>query len=91
MRFETAPTTASGDYIVRADVAGFYESVDHDILGARLITLTGKTALVDVLIDFLRQVMGAPRGLPQGLVASDVLATAYLSSVDSGMLRYAGQ
>lgn len=86
--FEKAPTEVSGSHIIRADVAGFYESVDHDILGDRLIELTGKTQLVLVLLEFLRQVMQSTAGLPQGLAASDVLATTYLSSVDSGMLRH---
>ncbi len=86
--FERSPMSVSGNYIVRADVAGFYESIDHEVLGDRLIRLTGRVALVDLVIDFLGQVMGAPRGLPQGLAASDALATAYLSTVDAGMLRH---
>ena len=51
------------------------------------MTLTGKVDLVDALLDFLGQVMSAPRGLPQGLDTSDALATAYLSNVDSEVLR----
>lgn len=85
--FETNPLSVAGKYVVRADVSGFYETVDHDLLGQRLTTLTGKVDLVDVLVEFLGQVMGEPRGLPQGLAASDALATAYLSGVDAGMLR----
>jgi hypothetical protein len=87
-RFEITPTQSVGDYIVLSDVSGFYESVDHDLLGDRLVALTGRTELVDALVDFLGQVMQSPRGLPQGLSASDALATAYLSPVDAGMLRH---
>lgn len=87
-QFETSPMSAQGGYIVRADVGGFYESIDHETLGERLVHLTGRTDIVAALLDFLGQVMRAPRGIPQGLAASDVLATAYLSSVDSGMLRH---
>lgn len=86
--FETAPMSAQGHYIVRADVGGFYESIDHDMLAERLIQLTGKTDIVAALLDFLGQVMQGSRGIPQGLAASDALATAYLSSVDAGMLRH---
>jgi hypothetical protein len=85
--FETAAIHASGDYIVRADVTGFYESIDHQLLQQILVKLTGMVELVDVLIDFLGQVMNAPRGLPQGLDTCDVLASAYLNEVDSEMLR----
>lgn len=77
-----------GEYVVRADVTGFYESIDHDVLQFVLIKLTGRVELVELLIDFLGQVMGGPRGLPQGIATSDVLATAYLSVVDAEMLRY---
>lgn len=85
--FERVPLSLNGDYVVRADVAAFYESVDHELLSDRLIRLTGKTALVDALREFLGQLMGQSRGLPQGLTSSDVLATAYLTEVDAGMLR----
>lgn len=85
--FENAPLAFEGSHIVRADVTGFYESIDHDLLGDRLTMLTGKTDVVGVLVEFLGQVMGQPRGLPQGLSTSDVLATAYLSGVDAAMLR----
>lgn len=75
------------DYIVRADVTGFYESIDHAVLQDILVRLTGRVDVVGALIDCLGQVMGAPRGLPQGIATSDVLATAYLSVVDAEMLR----
>lgn len=85
--FESAPLLPEGAYIVKADVSGFYESIDHSLLQQVLVTLTGKVDLVEALLDFLGQVMSAPRGLPQGLDTSDALATAYLSSVDSEVLR----
>lgn len=85
--FENAPLGAEGAYIVKADVSGFYESIDHSLLRQVLISLTGRLDLVDALLDFLERVMGVPRGLPQGLDTSDALATAYLSNVDSEVLR----
>lgn len=87
--FEAAPLAVEGAYIVTADVSGFYESIDHRLLQQILLTLTGKVELVETLFDFLGQVMSAPRGLPQGLdtSTSDALATAYLSNVDSDVLR----
>lgn len=85
--FEKRPLTLPGAIVVKADVTGFYESVDHAVLRDQLVQLTGKTELVTALIEFLGLVMGGPRGLPQGLATSDVLATAYLASVDSDMLQ----
>ena len=84
---ETAPLEEDGAYIVLADVSSFYESIDHDLLAARLVELTGNVPVVHALRDFLGKVMGARRGIPQGLDVSDVLATAYLSSVDGLMSR----
>jgi hypothetical protein len=85
--FQSGPLSAPGGYIVLTDVSGFYESVDHDLLGQVLVKLTGKVDLVDALLDFLGQIMAAPRGLPQGLDTCDVLATAYLSDLDAVLLR----
>ncbi|MDP7723782.1 RNA-directed DNA polymerase [Mycobacterium sp. TY814] len=72
---------------LRSDVTGFYESIDHAVLQDILVRLTGRVDVIGALIDFLGQVMGGPRGLPQGIATSDVLATAYLSAVDAEMLR----
>ncbi|MDF1602264.1 RNA-directed DNA polymerase [Nocardioides sp. YIM 152315] len=84
---ETTPLDQEGAYIVLADVSSFYESIDHDLLAARLVELTGNVAVVQALREFLGEIMGARRGIPQGLDVSDVLATAYLSSVDGLMSR----
>ena len=86
--FELAPLELPGDYIVRTDVAGFYESIDHTVLHNWLLSSTGKIDLVEALIDFLGQIMGESRGLPQGISTSDTLATAYLAEVDAAMLRH---
>ncbi|MFQ2874269.1 reverse transcriptase domain-containing protein [Mycobacterium sp. MS3] len=85
--FEALSQQGGNDYIVRSDVTGFYESIDHAVLQDILVRLTGRVDVIGALIDFLGQVMGGPRGLPQGIATSDVLATAYLSAVDAEMLR----
>ena len=84
---EAAPRGTEGNYVVLADVSSFYESIDHDTLATRLVALTGNVLVVQALQQFLGEVMGARRGIPQGLDASDVLATAYLSGVDGIMSR----
>jgi hypothetical protein len=49
--------------------------------------MTGRSASTEALSAFLNAVMGQKRGIPQGLPASDQLATAYLSPVDAAMIR----
>lgn len=86
--FEHAPMTIETEYIVKTDISGFYESIDHAALRRRLVALTGRTEVVDALVELLERTMGQSRGIPQGLTASDVLATAYVSSVDATMLQH---
>lgn len=84
--FEKAPLTISKQYIVHADVSGFYESIDHLQLEDDLVRATGEREVAQSLQHFLYKVMGTHRGLPQGLLPSDTLATTYLQQVDAAML-----
>lgn len=86
--FEHAPLGRDTELVVTADIAGFYESIDHGLLSEQLIQMTGRRELVAALADFLERVMGARRGIPQGLPASDQLATAHLAPVDEAMMRH---
>lgn len=85
--FEQAPLLGTSEFVAVADVTGFYETIDHERLREVLVTATGRRAAVNALIEFLGRVMGGPRGIPQGLAASDPIATAYLSPVDAAMAR----
>jgi hypothetical protein len=85
--FESSALSGTATHVALADVTGFYESVEHERLRDVLLTTTGRRRQVHALIEFLGRVMRAARGLPQGLAASDPLATAYLSPVDSAMSR----
>lgn len=51
--FEQDPVQASLPYVVLADVTGFYESVDHNVLGDILVKTTGKRKVVHALLEFL--------------------------------------
>lgn len=86
-RFEHAAALDPRGYVVVADIAGFYESIDHGRLAERLIRAAGKLDEVEALTQFLSEVMGVGRGLPQGLEPSDPLATGYLAELDFGMVR----
>lgn len=85
--FEQAPLVGEPSHVVIADVAGFYESVDHVRLRRVLIAATGSTPLADALHAWLGEVMGLSRGLPQGYAAADHLATLYLSEADATVAR----
>lgn len=85
--FEHSPLAKKLDYIVVADVSAFYESIDHELLAERLVRMTGLREHAEALHEFLDRVMRSRRGIPQGLPASDHLATAYISPVDYEMIR----
>lgn len=86
IEFENASLAHCPEYVVLADITGFYESIDHEMLGDVLVRATGKRELVEALTELLRRTLGSTRGLPQGLGASDALATAYLSPVDASVV-----
>ena len=74
-------------YVVRGDVAGFYESVEHEQLAAAVIQATGMRDMADALVHLLQRILGCRRGLPQGLSSSDPLATVYLAKLDFCMVQ----
>ena len=85
--FQLSPIHSGQPYILRSDIAAFYESVDHERLTAKIIDATGRRDVARALSSFLSRVMGDKRGLPQGLLHSDSLATLYLADLDFSMVR----
>ncbi|UWP81258.1 hypothetical protein [Dactylosporangium fulvum] len=71
------PYDAIIEHIVKADLASFYEYVDHELLGRELLVLTGDYKAVDCLVDLLGDVQGRRFGLPQLLGPSDELSDIY--------------
>lgn len=81
---QQAATNWGAAYIVRTDVAAFYENVEHATLALLLHRELGVNSIVARAIEALLDVlMGSNRGLPQGPPASDILATAYLVPLDN--------
>ncbi len=74
-------------YIGMADVASFYEYVDHELLANEIVELTGESRLAMAVKDGLSEMVGRSFGLPQGPRGSDIFASVYLSRVDRLMLR----
>lgn len=87
VEFEKAPLRAELPYIVQADVAGFYDSIDHDELEDLLVRATGEREVASAIRTFLSRIMASRRGIPQGLLPSDTLATTFLQPVDAALLR----
>jgi hypothetical protein len=85
--FERAALAEDTKYVAISDITGFYEMIEHERLRDILVSITGRREAVNALIEFLRRVMRNAKGIPQGLAASDPIATAYLSPVDSAMAR----
>jgi hypothetical protein len=87
VEFEKAPLGSKHQYVVQADVAGFYESMGHEVIEDDLVQAAGDRQVAVSIKTFLNRVMGAGRGVPQGLLPSDALATLYLQAVDAAMIR----
>lgn len=78
------PLKWNSRYVVKADIADFYGSVDHAILG--LVTSTHlkmPRKYGQAVESLLTALMGIDRGLPQGVPASDLLASAFLLPIDA--------
>lgn len=74
-------------YVSKADIAAFYEFVDHELLHAELISQTGEELAVDALSELLAAVMGRRVGLPQVHSSSDVLGDTYIDPARRSLLR----
>jgi len=86
--FERAPLADQRPaYVATADVASFYEYVDHDLLANEIVELTGDPGLAAAVKTALSEMLGRGFGLPQGPHGSDVFASLYLSRVDRRLIR----
>ncbi|NWJ97429.1 MAG: hypothetical protein HXX20_16720 [Chloroflexi bacterium] len=83
-------------WLVHADIASYYDSIDHGLLRASIMknNWLDSDDLVDVLINCLHEWTGHDedganfsRGLPQGYEASDYLATLFLLPTDEQMIK----
>ena len=82
--YRSRPLEWNSTYVIKADIADFYGSVDHAILG--LITSTHLAMpkkYGQAIESLLSALMAIDRGLPQGIPASDVFASTFLLPVDS--------
>jgi Reverse transcriptase (RNA-dependent DNA polymerase) len=69
-------------HVVSADVASFYEYVDHALLQSLIIDAIGRHDTAEAVVDLLNLVMQRGIGLPQGVRSSDVFADLVLAPVE---------
>jgi hypothetical protein len=86
--FKRAPLLdESASHVVRADVASFYQYIDHELLRAEVVRQTGEADASMSIGQLLREVMGRSFGLPQNTGASHALADAYIDNVERQLIR----
>lgn len=80
----------TSQFVVLADIAGFYENIDLQRLSSDLKPLFSSPDLLSLLMSLLNK-WAQPRakGIPQGYSAADILAKIYLNPIDRA-LRNAG-
>lgn len=85
-RINSTKKLASCQYVVFADIAGFYENIDLPRLRSDLTPLFFENEQLDLLMKLLHR-WANPRGkgIPQGFSASDILAKIYLNPVDRAL------
>ncbi len=73
-------------HVLSVDIQSFYDSIRHDILADALERAGCDQAVVSDLRAWLGEITGGrERGLPQGLTASDPLATVVLAPLDQAL------
>lgn len=75
------------NYVVEADIAAFYQYVDHDVLKQELELQGSAIEGVDILIELLGEFEQRTFGLPQLIDASDWLSEVYIGRVERDLIR----
>ena len=87
VKFEGFVAHSGTTHVLAVDVQSFYDSIRHDLLGETLTRADCDPQVVVALTEWLGEVMGRRWGLPQGLGASDPLASVVLSPLDRALAR----
>lgn len=87
VKFERFVANSNATHVLAVDVQSFYDSIRHDLLRETLTHAGCDPQVVEALTEWLGEVMGRRWGLPQGLGASDPLASVVLSPLDRALAR----
>ena len=74
-------------YVVVADIASFYQYVDHELLEVRAVETTGRADTAEALRLVLTHLEGRPYGIPQNYDPSTVLSELVVAPVERRLLR----
>lgn len=74
-------------YVLKADVAAFYQYIDHERLIDEVVAQTGDDLAITASVELLQAGTGRRFGLPQMNAASDVLADVYIDPIRRSLLR----
>jgi len=73
-------------FVVVADVTGFYENIDLERLRSDLKPFSPEASFLDLLMSLLhRWAQPRAKGVPQGFSAGDILAKIYLNPIDRAL------
>jgi hypothetical protein len=74
-------------YVLRADIAAFYQYVDHDILHEEIVNRTGHAGAADSIAELLHGFGQKRIGLPQLYDPSDWLSEIVIDRVERATIR----
>lgn len=86
--FQEAPLEFEGcRYVLKADVASYYQYVDHERLVDEVVARTGDDLAVSLAAELLGEASGRQFGLPQLSSVSDILADVYIDPLRRHLVR----
>jgi hypothetical protein len=86
--FQRGPLETSGTaYVLKADVASYYQYIDHERLVDEVIAQTGDDLAISLAIEVVSGTSARRYGIPQLSAASDVLAEVYIEPVRRQLIR----
>jgi hypothetical protein len=77
----------SDSYFARADIASYYNYVDHQLVHERVIEEAARADTADAIVAVLSVVLGRAFGLPQNVGASEVFGELVLMPVVDRLAR----
>lgn len=77
------------EFVVKTDVAAYYQYIDHERLTDEVIAQTGDDLAVSAAVQLVQESTGRKFGLPQMSEPSDILADCYVDPVRRELLRNA--
>lgn len=86
--FLEAPLSSEGArFILKADIAAFYQYIDHEKLVDEVVAQTGDELAATFAMELMQEATGRRFGLPQMTEPSDRLAELYIAPVERALTR----